>query len=247
MNTLDSKPRLKYRQTCAVCGDILESEHDRYPYNEYSTICSELCHKKAKEIYDKKYYTEWVVDIPLKYRDIKTDNKMAVDNYGKNLFITGKSGVGKTILASLIAKECIKHKMPFQWLNYSAFIMELQNLYKFDNESPFEVAEKISRFDGVLILDDLGSEKLTDFVRQITYFLVNEREQRMLPIVITSNFSLEEIANQIDIRISSRIAGMCKAIKLSGKDRRLDDNNKQWVVGDIHNKLLNPIIKYRKP
>ena len=165
---------------------------------------------------------------------------MAIDNYEKNLFITGKSGIGKTVLASLIVKECIKNKIPFKWLGYSAFIMELQNLYRFDSESPFEVAEEISRYDGVLIIDDLGSEKLTDFVRQITYFLINEREQRMLPLIITSNFSLEEIANQVDVRISSRIAGMCKLIKLNGKDRRLDDNDKKWVRGDVSSKKLKP-------
>ena len=110
--------------------------------------------------------------------------------------------------------------------------MELQNLYHSDKESPFEKAEEVANSFGVLIIDDLGANKATEWVRQITYYIINEREQRMLPIVITSNFSLEEIAEQIDSRISSRIAGMCKSIKLSGKDRRLENNDKKWRDGE---------------
>ena len=106
--------------------------------------------------------------------------------------------------------------------------MELQNLYKSEKESPYDRAEKIASFKGVLVIDDLGANKATEWVRQITYYIVNAREQEMLPIIITSNFSLEEIAEQIDSRISSRIAGMCKSIKLSGRDRRLDESNKKW-------------------
>ena len=79
----------------------------------------------------------------------------------------------------------------------------------------------MAKFEGWLAIDDIGAEKLTEFVRQITYYILNEREQRELPTLITSNFSLMEIDEMIDSRISSRIAGMCEVIKLSGKDRRL--------------------------
>src|SRR3990167_9483378 len=98
--------------------------------------------------------------------------------------------------------------------------MELQAMYSKDNESPFDEAQRIANFNGVLIIDDIGAEKMSDWVRQILYYIINEREQRLLPTVITSNFSLQQIAEQIDIRISSRIAGMCKLIKLTGMDRR---------------------------
>ena len=75
--------------------------------------------------------------------------------------------------------------------------------------------------DKILFLDDLGAEKLTDFVRQITYFILNEREQNELTTVITSNFSLKQLDEQIDQRISSRIAGMCEILKFTGDDRRI--------------------------
>ena len=82
-----------------------------------------------------------------------------------------------------------------------------------------------------LFLDDLGAEKLTDFVRQITYYILNEREQHQLLTVITSNFSIKDLDKQIDSRISSRIAGMCEILKFTGKDQRLKSNDKKAFIG----------------
>lgn len=101
--------------------------------------------------------------------------------------------------------------------------MELQSMYiKKDNEeTPFEMAERIATFEGTLCIDDIGAEKMTAFVQQITYYIINYREQEMLHTLITSNFGLQQIDEQIDTRISSRLGGMCKVVKLTGKDRRL--------------------------
>jgi DNA replication protein DnaC len=94
-------------------------------------------------------------------------------------------------------------------------------MFRKDNESPYDYASEIARFRGILMIDDLGAEKLSDFVRQVTYYIINEREQRMLKTIITTNFTLEQICDQIDPRISSRLVGMCEVVKLSGKDKRL--------------------------
>lgn len=200
-------------------------------YNQISgreTICSRNCYDKLQEKIKQDYYDKNIINIPLKYQTIDCNQEFVSKHFSQNLFITGCSGTGKTVLAAGIAKECIKKQIAFKWISYPALIMELQNLYRIEKESPFEKAEEIANFTGILILDDLGAEKMTDWVRQITYYIINEREQKMLPIVITSNFSLEEIAMQIDSRIASRIMGICKAIKLSGNDKRNNKENKYW-------------------
>jgi len=53
--------------------------------------------------------------------------------------------------------------------------------------------------------------------------IINYREQNKLQTIITSNFTLDEIDKYIDRRISSRIAGMCEIIRMSG-DKRLKPN-----------------------
>ena len=160
--------------------------------------------------------------IPKKYISTDCDKpEMVKQGIDHSLFIFGNCGVGKTVLMANIAKELIKARKRVEWISYPEFIMTLQNLYKKEGEeTPFEIAEKIATFSGCLCIDDLGAEKMTDFVKQITYYIINCREQEMLHTIITSNYSLDEIKEQIDRRISSRIAGMCEYIRLEGKDRR---------------------------
>jgi DNA replication protein DnaC len=133
----------------------------------------------------------------------------------------GNVGVGKTTTMSVLARKYIMAGRRVEWISYPAFIMKLQSMFRKDNESPYDYASEIARFRGILMIDDLGAEKLSDFVRQVTYYIINEREQRMLKTIITTNFTLEQICDQIDPRISSRLVGMCEVVKLSGKDKRL--------------------------
>ena len=88
-------------------------------------------------------------------------------------------------------------------------------------ESAYDFLDKNAHYPGYLIIDDIGAEKLTDFVRQTTYYLINEREMNELPLIITSNYGLEQLAEQIDDRIASRIAGMCEIVKFKGEDKRI--------------------------
>ena len=62
-----------------------------------------------------------------------------------------------------------------------------------------------------LYLDDLGDIKITDWGLSQLQVLINQRYEALLPIVITSNLSLEELTEVTgDGRISSRIGRMCK-------------------------------------
>jgi DNA replication protein DnaC len=72
-----------------------------------------------------------------------------------------------------------------------------------------------------LILDDLGTEKVSDWVLQSMYQIINARYVQMRQTVITSNHSLEELRSRIGDRIPSRIAEMCEVFELRGKDRRV--------------------------
>jgi DNA replication protein DnaC len=159
--------------------------------------------------------------LPRKYHSIATNRKDIFEAKRDNsLFITGMPGTGKTVLACSIAKYLICNEKPVKFISYPAYIMRLQDSFRNENASPFQIAREVARFDGTLIIDDFGAEKLTDYVRQITYFILNEREQWCGPVIITSNYTLGDLDTLVDPRISSRIAGMCDIIKLTGEDRR---------------------------
>ncbi len=180
--------------------------------------------------------------VPPKFLNIET-NKPQFDKYKDNpqsLFVWGKCGTGKTVFACSLAKAYITSGIRVRFISYPAFIMQIQSQFKSEGGSPYSLAEEAALFpfslmaqrspnvvnqytgDGVLIIDDLGAEKLTDFCRQITYYILNERELYLRKTIITSNFSLAEIDAQIDPRVSSRIEGMSdKILHFTGSDLRL--------------------------
>ena len=72
-----------------------------------------------------------------------------------------------------------------------------------------------------LILDDLGVEKTTEWSLQTLYTIIDRRYREEKQTLITSNLTLNEIAEKVGDRIASRIAGMCKVVEIKGRDRRL--------------------------
>jgi len=81
--------------------------------------------------------------------------------------------------------------------------------------------EYLFDFYGLLFLDDLGAEKMSEWVAEQFYLILNFRYEAKLPTIITSNYSLGELSERLGDRIASRIAEMCDVVKIDGKDRRL--------------------------
>ncbi len=177
--------------------------------------------EKRKEQEERTRIAMEFKKIPEKYREIITD-KPIEGLIGKNLFLWGKCGRGKTVLGLSVAKESIRKGQSIMYLSFPKFIMDMQSIFRDENKILSVETKKVATFPGILFIDDLGAEKLTEFVRQITYFIINEREQWRLPLIITSNFSLGELCDQIDPRIASRIAGMCTVLEVGGEDRRIN-------------------------
>jgi len=72
-----------------------------------------------------------------------------------------------------------------------------------------------------LILDDIGAEKVTDWVEEFLYLVVNTRYEKNHPMIFTSNLPLSKLADKIGDRIVSRVKEMCHIIEIKGEDKRL--------------------------
>jgi DNA replication protein DnaC len=79
--------------------------------------------------------------------------------------------------------------------------------------------EHYTRFP-LLVLDDLGYEKPSEWARQVTYYVIDTLYRQTTPVVITTNNSLRELS-EIDYRITSRLMEMGIVIELQGEDARL--------------------------
>lgn len=137
----------------------------------------------------------------------------------RSLYITGPVGVGKTFLAISIAKHVSNNNYKFMLIN--DFLREFRKCEDAYQEERL-MKDLVERRH--IILDDLGSEKLTEWGYSILYEFLSKREYyNREALIITSNLSIVELSDKFDTRIASRIIGLCKIIPLEGQDRRLAD------------------------
>lgn len=103
----------------------------------------------------------------------------------------------------------------------ASLLMELRDSFRKDSErSEADIIRQYSKAD-LVVLDDLGAEKTSEFALQSLYIIIDKRYSEMCPTIITSNLTVDEIAEKVGDRIASRIAGMCRVIELRGRDRRI--------------------------
>lgn len=129
-------------------------------------------------------------------------------------FIWGAVGVGKTTLAFQIAREMVRQDCGKVTRTTASELMI--KLKDFDKGNLKDKVDQLKHAD-ILILDDLGSEKASDFSYENIYEIINFRNEWCKPTIITSNKQLGDL----DDRIASRIVGLCSVVNLTGKDRRL--------------------------
>lgn len=138
---------------------------------------------------------------------------------GKGIYLHGAVGTGKTHIAWAFKKQYDKTDRRALLWNVSDLIHELK--LDFDRNEKNWTGEHLLKSDLLLILDDIGAERPTDWVAETIYLIVNRRYNNKLPTIFTSNSTPGEIAKNLGDRIASRIVEMCEIIELGGKDRRL--------------------------
>jgi DNA replication protein DnaC len=146
---------------------------------------------------------------------------------GSNLYIWGKStGCGKTSWACKIMSHYFR-KIAFSsgleneglYIYLPVFLDDLRNA--FDEKDPdFEVELEMVKRCKLLIIDDIGSEKLTEWVRERIVSIIHTRVSNGLSTIYTSNLSPDELKEEMGDRISSRILGGSKIVEIKGADRR---------------------------
>jgi DNA replication protein DnaC len=147
----------------------------------------------------------------------------------ESLFIYGKVGTGKTHMLCAAAKQafCVQTSFPHlhergyvKYVNYLELIFRLRNCFEGQNKGQeFSLMKELidARY---LFIDDLGAEKITEWTGQTIYYLISERYNQEKHISVSSNLTLQEVADKIDNRIASRLTEMCVVVELEGKDRR---------------------------
>lgn len=158
--------------------------------------------------------------------DVRRFKKEVETIYPENsYYITGTIGSGKTVHAAALLLAINKRNMIELKKKSYCFVTTPELLLKIRNTfngagSEQELIEYYSSVD-YLVLDDFGTEKMTEWVFQTIYLIINRRYMDMKPVIITSNLSLEELALKMeDDRVSSRFSQMCKLLTFTNNDYR---------------------------
>lgn len=164
--------------------------------------------------------------IPSKVTTPAFDAATSFDAATENLYLFGPTGSGKSHLAVIAARRSFE-RPGSDWPN------RVRTL------TPMEISRAVRACDGaaqedralediinrkVLVLEDIGVAKDTEFLVSIIYEIINRRYQNNAGgLIVTSNLGLGELAAKLgDDRVSSRLVQMCRVFNLAAEsDHRM--------------------------
>ncbi len=232
--------------------EIVGLYNDAYVEEDKIKFCYRKCPYKIKfdnerKYLDNVYYYKIAKDIKdASFKKIYKDDanrleaikgiKDFYDNYLKKEFIKGiyldgNFGCGKTYLIAALFNELAKKDIKSTIIYFPEFLRSLKASFGSDDD------EYEERFDTVkntplLLLDDIGAEKLSDWARdEVLGVILQYRMEEHLPTFFTSNLNLEELENHLAItknsvdkvkarRIIERIKFLSNEITMISVNRR---------------------------
>ncbi len=143
------------------------------------------------------------------------------DSKFMNLYLYGKSGLGKTFLCNCIAKALLDNGKSVLYLSAAQLFKMLEkNTFKNETEEFGEVLKLIFDAD-LLIIDDLGTEFQTSFTASEFFNIINLRYIRKKPVVISTNLEPQDIVDKYSDRVVSRFYGNYDFLEFLGDDIRI--------------------------
>ncbi|HZG16329.1 MAG TPA: primosomal protein DnaI [Candidatus Bathyarchaeia archaeon] len=136
-------------------------------------------------------------------RAIQFCEEMATTRKAKGIYLHGPFGVGKSYLMGAVARELSSRGVASLMVYVPDFVREIKESIQ-DNSyaNKLELLKDIP----VLILDDIGAESLTPWIRdEILGVILHHRVNNHLPTLYTSNYSLEELEDHLSISNGNRI------------------------------------------
>ena len=136
-----------------------------------------------------------------------------------SLMIFGTPGTGKTHLAAAIANDFVSKKIPTL---FGTFVDHLEYIRdEFDQGGTNNYLKDMKNVS-VLVIDDLGQEKESEWTKQILYQVINYRYEHKKPMIITTNFTEDQLANHLGEAKVSRLFEIGKAVHTKGSNYRME-------------------------
>ncbi len=153
------------------------------------------------------------------HRYVEQWQTMRAENLG--LFLWGGVGTGKSFLAGCIANALMEQEVPVRMTSFARILNELNSSFSGRNE----VVDKLCRYP-LLIIDDFGMERGTEYALEQIYNIVDSRYRSRKPLIVTTNLTLNEIQHPQDTahaRIYDRLLEMCIPVSCIGVSFRKEN------------------------
>jgi DNA replication protein DnaC len=184
---------------------------------------------------------------------------------GRGLWFYGDVGTGKTSLAMLVAGRALDEGLSVAVYSVPRLLTELRASYDADSrESFFSLFKRLSSVD-LLVLDDLGSERQTEWVLEQLYSIVNERWQDQQSVIVTSNIpkvetpvgalrkQIEELEKRRDqqgtIREISEVVGRLESVvrRLAALDAKPDGDPFETIRAQVGDRTVSRLSEMCEP
>lgn len=211
------------RCVCKCESKELEEKKRQEEYEEQMRRINRL---KEASMMDKKYR-----EVTFDKYEVREENKKVFemakkyadrfqDMYKKNqgLLLYGPVGTGKSFTAACIGNYLLDNAKP---VIMTSFVKILQDIWENDREAEYIT---ILNSASLLIVDDLGTERETDYALEKVYNIIDSRVRSNKPMIITSNLELNDMMECEDIRkkrIYDRILECCYPMYVGGKSFRM--------------------------
>lgn len=232
---------------CGVCG---KNKQLRISFGDKEHVVRCLCKCEVKDLEEKKRQEEYeeqmrrinrLKDASMmdsKFRNVTFDKYEVRDEnikafglakkyaerfhemYGKNqgILLYGPVGTGKSYTAACIANYLLGN---MKSVIMTSFVKILQDIWDENKEAEYIT---ILNSASLLIIDDLGTERETDYALEKVYNIIDSRVRANKPMIITSNLELKDMMDCDDIRkkrIYDRILECCYPVFVGGKSFRM--------------------------
>lgn len=211
------------RCVCKCESKELEEKKRQEEYEEQMRRINRL---KEASMMDKKYR-----EVTFDKYEVREENKKVFemakkyadrfqDMYKKNqgLLLYGPVGTGKSFTAACIGNYLLNNAKP---VIMTSFVKILQDIWENDREAEYIT---ILNSASLLIIDDLGTERETDYALEKVYNIIGSRVRANKPMIITSNLELNDMMECEDIRkkrIYDQILECCYPMYVGGKSFRM--------------------------
>ena len=152
------------------------------------------------------------------------------------LLLFGDVGTGKSFLAGCIANALLEKDVPVLMTNFPTILNRMTGLFGSERA---DFLASLNAYD-LLILDDLGAERGTEYALEQVFAVIDARYRSRKPLIVTTNLTLDTLKNPDDLahaRIYDRILEICAPILCSGENLRVEKANETKTAA---RKLLLP-------